>query len=233
MRKSTAFLLGFFLLLAVTVLCWRQVGSQGKTQKSTAPKSPKGTVSETQKTTAKPLDPCVTLPSNIKYFWVSPAEFKPDVDQPTANMGACGTSCPIKKTYQTAVSSGKVEIFVNALGSAICSPPSLVAPLRIPDGATLREIRFAFTDDQPKMDAMFSIFKISHDDKGLSPTSAILHRWTSEGHTGSYVVRDCDLNIQPSSSAYHALEFYASYTSNPANKASVALGGVRFGYTLP
>jgi hypothetical protein len=233
MRKSTAVLIGLFLLLAVTLLCLRQVGSQVKIQKSSTPQSPKGPVSETQKTTTKPVSSCATLPSSIKYFWVSPVEFKPDVDQPTANLGACGTSCPIKKTYQTAAVLGKAEIIVNTLGNGIFSPPSLVAPLRIPEGATLREIRFAFTDDQPKMDAMFSIYKISHDDKGLSPTSKILHRWTSEGHTGSYVVRACDLNIQPSSSAYHTLEFYASYTSSPGNEASVALSGVRFGYTLP
>jgi hypothetical protein len=156
-----------------------------------------------------------SAPSNQKYLWVTPAEFV---------TSANGDTGFITAGY----------LFGRYVDSST-GLPKFMAPVRVPENATVNEIRFEFIDNEPTLYAKVQLTTAQFDADGSGGTTAGGSMYSSEGRDGKYVVRDCSLRMRgaTSSSAYTLLSvgFYKSGT--PPKDATVQVSGIRLGYTTP
>ncbi|MBN1612572.1 MAG: hypothetical protein JW940_38435 [Polyangiaceae bacterium] len=156
-----------------------------------------------------------SAPSNQQYLWVTPAEFV------TSANGDTGFITP--------------GYLFGRYVDGSTGLPKFMAPVRVPENATINEIRFEFVDNEPTMFATVQLSTAHFDQDGSGATTAGGSRYSSEGRDGKYAVRDCSLQMSgaTSSSAYTLLSvgFYNSGT--PPKDATVRVSGIRIGYTTP
>jgi hypothetical protein len=218
MNKKTAVVCAIAVLVAIVILCWRQASTQNKVPLPTGEKP----------TLAVAPDPCQKLPSGMQYVLVSPMDFHPETDMGAGNLG--NAYSPGGHTYRTNDDTARVVMGPNGI-----SPAILYAPVHVPVGATIREVRATIIDNEPKMSGGFAMFKINMGSDWKKSDYSQITYFSSKGKAeGTHVFRKCDLSVKTSELEYYGIEFDSGeYYEAPAGASIQIMGAIRIGYTVP